>query len=85
MGKRRRRDYLAIRRGSLTGRRGEAHPASKVSDADRLRAVALVVSGRLPPKAVALDCGVMHSTVCAWLRAAGYARAWVRLSPVSKC
>lgn len=60
------------------GLRGERHPASKVTDAQRREAVERVGVRGEPLKAVAMDCGVTETTVAAWMRDAGWKRGYVR-------
>jgi transposase-like protein len=66
--------------GAMKGRFGEAHPAHKVTDETRNDAIERVASNRFPAKFVASQIGVTESTVCAWVRKAGYTRRWVKIT-----
>lgn len=56
---------------------GDDHPASKVTEVQRAEGIRRIVEDYEPPKCIAMDLGVKESTVCMWVRNAGYIRGYV--------
>ena len=62
------------------GIKGERHPAAKVSDQERAKAIERVGVYGECVKAVAMDLNVANETVAFWMRQAGWKRGYVRKS-----